>query len=82
MPNHTGSDYPKGRWRKWYAVEKDDGRDFDEIKCWLNFAMYKLQQRYGIKVGRKKISRRRGITPESKHSMFYVLEASSWEPKE
>lgn len=82
MPNRTGSDYPKGRWRKWYAVEKDDGRDYDEIKCWLNFAMYKLQQRYGIKVGRKKISRRGGITPESKHSMFYVLEASSWEPKE
>lgn len=77
----AGSDYPRGRWRKWYAVEKDDGRDYHEIKCWLNFSMYKLQQRYGIKVSRKKIYTEMGNQPETKGCKYYVMSAVSWEPK-
>jgi hypothetical protein len=72
----------RGRWRKWYTVEKADGREYHEIKCWLNFSMYKLEQRHGVKVKNKRITTRYGNQPETRHSKFYVMEARSWEGSE
>lgn len=49
--------HPKSQYRvrKWYAVERDDGRPKDELRAWLNLGLDKIERRHGVKVERRRM---------------------------
>ncbi len=74
----------KGRYRRWYAIEPDDGRDYETIVAYLNMSMKKVERRYGIEVKRRTITKERGtdISPITSKRMYWIMEGRSWEREE
>lgn len=71
----------KGYYRRWYAVEPDDGRDYETIFAYLNMAMKKVERRNGVEVKQRKIWKERGtdISPITARRMYWIMEGRSWE---
>ncbi len=71
--------HPKSQYRvrKWYAVERDDGRPKDELRAWLNLGLDKIERRHGVKVER----RRMYLSKERSEGgfLYWHMEGTSYE---
>ncbi len=67
----------KYRVRKWYAVERDDGRQKEELRAWLNLGLNKVERRYGIKVERRRMYLNKERS--EKGFLYWHMEGTSYE---